>query len=67
MQSEENIFMARVAEQSERFEDMVAFLKPVIAEKGASLSNDERNLLSVAFKNLISSQRSAIRTIAAIE
>ena len=59
--------MARVAEQSERFEDMVAFLKPVIAEKGASLSNDERNLLSVAFKNLISSQRSAIRTIAAIE
>ena len=59
--------MARVAEQSERFEDMVDFLKPVIREKGASLSNDERNLLSVAFKNLISSQRSAIRTIAAIE
>ena len=67
MSTEENIFMARVAEQSERFEDMVDFLRPVIREKGASLSNDERNLLSVAFKNLISSQRSAIRTIAAIE
>jgi hypothetical protein len=59
--------MARVAEQSERFQDMVDFLKPVIREKGASLSNDERNLLSVAFKNLISSQRSGIRTISAIE
>ena len=67
MSTEESIFMARVAEQSERFEDMVDFLKPVIKEKGSTLSNDERNLLSVAFKNLISSQRSGIRTIAAIE
>ena len=46
---------------------MVDFLKPVIKEKGASLSNDERNLLSVAFKNLISSQRSGIRTISSIQ
>jgi len=54
MSTEENIFMARVAEQSERFKDMVDFLKPVIKEKGAGLSTDERNLLSVAFKNLVS-------------
>ena len=59
--------MARVAEQSERFRDMVDFLKPVIHEKGATLNNDERNLLSVAFKNLVSQQRTAIRTISAIE
>ena len=59
--------MARVAEQSERFKDMVEFLKPVIAEKGPALSQDERNLLSVAFKNLVSQQRTAIRTISAIE
>ena len=59
--------MARVAEQSERFRDMVDFLKPVIREKGAGLSTDERNLLSVAFKNLVSQQRTAIRTISAIE
>ncbi|TNV82954.1 hypothetical protein FGO68_gene10262 [Halteria grandinella] len=64
---EEQIFMARVAEQSERFRDMVDFLKPVIAEKGPGLSQDERNLLSVAFKNLVSQQRTAIRTISAIE
>ena len=64
---EEQIFMARVSEQSERFRDMVDFLKPVIKEKGPSLSTDERNLLSVAFKNLVSQQRTAIRTIAAIE
>lgn len=54
MSTEENIFMARVAEQSERFKDMVDFLRPVIKEKASSLTTDERNLLSVAFKNLIS-------------
>ena len=51
---EEKIFMVRVAEQAERFDDMVDFLKPVIKEKAASLTSDERNLLSVAFKNLVS-------------
>lgn len=64
---EEHIFMARVAEQSEKFKDMIEFLKPVIHQKGAALTVDERNLLSVAFKNYITQPRSAIRTIAAIE
>ena len=64
---EEHIFLARVAEQAERFEDMVDQLESVLKEKGADVSSDERNLLSVAFKNLISSKRAACRTIAAIE
>lgn len=64
---EEKIFMARVAEQAERFDDMVDFLKPVMKEKGGDFSVEERNLLSVAFKNLIGGKRTAIRTIGAIE
>jgi 14-3-3 protein epsilon len=64
---EENIFMARVAEQAERFDDMVDYLRPVLQEKGSEINGDERNLLSVAFKNLISSKRTALRTITAIE
>jgi 14-3-3 protein epsilon len=67
MSVEEKIFLARVAEQAERFEDMVTFLAEVLEQKGADVSSDERNLLSVAFKNLISSKRAACRTIAAIE
>jgi 14-3-3 protein epsilon len=60
--------LARVAEQAERFEDMVAFLEQAIkAKKGEDFTIDERNLLSVGFKNLIGSQRGAIRTIGAIE
>ena len=64
---EEKIFLARVAEQAERFEDMVDFLEEVLVAKGGSVNPDERNLLSVAFKNLISSKRAACRTISAIE
>ena len=64
---EEKIFLARVAEQAERFEDMVDFLEEVLVVKGGTVNPDERNLLSVAFKNLISSKRAACRTISAIE
>ena len=64
---EEKIFLARVAEQAERFEDMVDFLDQVLGVKGGAVNSDERNLLSVAFKNLISGKRAACRTISAIE
>jgi len=64
---DEKIFLARVAEQAERYEDMVDFLEEVLVIKGSDVNPDERNLLSVAFKNLISSKRSACRTISAIE
>merc|ERR1711881_501890 len=65
---EEQIFLARVGEQAERFEDMVDFLCNAIELKsGEDFTIDERNLLSVGFKNLIGSQRGAIRTIGAIE
>ena len=53
---EEQIFLARVAEQAERFPDMVAFLEKAIGMKsGEDFTIDERNLLSVGFKNLIGS------------
>ena len=64
---EEKIFMARVAEQAERFDDMVDFLRDVVSSKDSDFTTEERNLLSVGFKNLIGTKRTAIRTIAAIE
>ena len=67
MSLEEHIFMTRVAEQAERFDDMVTYLQQVIAAKGEDFTTEERNLLSVGFKNQIGSKRTAIRTISAIE
>uniref|UniRef100_A0A7S3JIU3 14-3-3 domain-containing protein n=1 Tax=Euplotes harpa TaxID=151035 RepID=A0A7S3JIU3_9SPIT len=46
---------------------MVELLRQVIVTKEDDLSSEERNLLSVGFKNLISSARSAWRTVGAIE
>jgi 14-3-3 protein epsilon len=67
MSLEENIFMARVAEQAERFDDMVTYLQAVVKSKSEDFTTEERNLLSVGFKNQIGSKRTAIRTISAIE
>lgn len=43
---------AKLAEQAERYDDMAAAMKAV-TEQGAELSNEERNLLSVAYKNVV--------------
>jgi len=60
------IYMAKVCEQTERFEDMINHMKSVVAA-GAGLSVEERNLLSVAYKNAIGSRRTAWRALSSIE
>ena len=64
---DKKIFMARVADQAERYEDMVNYLKEIMNESEGDVSVDVRNLLSVGFKNLIGSRRAAWRTVSAIE
>jgi len=56
------IILARVAETAERYEDMCSVLKAMI-EKDPQLSVEERNLLSVAYKNVVGSRRASWRTI----
>jgi len=57
---------AKLAEQGERYEDMAQFMKSV-TESGAELTNEERNLLSVAYKNVVGARRSSWRVISSIE
>lgn len=38
-----------------------------VTELGADLSNEERNLLSVAYKNVVGTRRSSWRVISSIE
>jgi len=63
---EEQIQKAKLAEQAERYDDMAACMKSV-TETGAELSNEERNLLSVAYKNVVGARRSSWRVISSIE
>ncbi|NP_958921.1 tyrosine 3-monooxygenase/tryptophan 5-monooxygenase activation protein, theta polypeptide a [Danio rerio] len=62
----ELIQKAKLAEQAERYDDMAACMKQV-TEQGEELSNEERNLLSVAYKNVVGARRSAWRVISSIE
>jgi 14-3-3 protein beta/theta/zeta len=63
---EEQVQRAKLAEQAERYDDMAAAMKKV-TESGNELSNEERNLLSVAYKNVVGARRSSWRVISSIE
>ncbi|XP_047315142.1 14-3-3-like protein 16R [Impatiens glandulifera] len=66
---EENVYMAKLAEQAERYEEMVQFMEKVANSMAESeeLSVEERNLLSVAYKNVIGAHRASWRIISSIE
>ncbi|XP_042291481.1 14-3-3 protein beta/alpha-like [Thunnus albacares] len=63
---EEQVQKAKLAEQAERYDDMAAAMKAV-TEEGSELSNEERNLLSVAYKNVVGARRSSWRVVSSME
>jgi len=63
---EENIYDAKMAEQAERYDEMVTAMK-CIAKSNVPLSIEERNLLSVAYKNVIGARRASWRIVSSIE
>lgn len=63
---EELVQRAKLAEQAERYDDMADCMKAV-TETDCELTNEERNLLSVAYKNVVGARRSSWRVISSIE
>jgi len=58
------VFMARTAETAERYDDMCKIMRElVVTSSQEELTVEERNLLSVAYKNVIGSRRAAWRTL----
>jgi len=66
---EELITNAKIAEQAERFDDMATYMKDLInfIGSGETLGAEERNLFSVAYKNVVGSRRSSWRVVCSIE
>jgi len=64
---EKNVYMAMLAEQCNRFEEMTEFLEEMLKGRDKDLNSDERNLLSIAYKNSLTSRRTALRTVIAYE
>ncbi|KAM0792952.1 hypothetical protein ACM66B_002710 [Microbotryomycetes sp. NB124-2] len=62
----ESVYMAKLAEQAERYDEMVQQMKK-IASMDSELSIEERNLLSVAYKNVIGARRASWRIVSSIE
>jgi len=59
---------AQVAEAAERFDDMCIFLKKLVEIKcgeNQALDMNERNLLSVAYKNVVGTKRQSWRVLSA--
>lgn len=67
MESREDlVFIAQLNENAERYDDMIETMKKIIA-LGEQLNDKERNLLSVAYKNIIGPRRAAWRIVSTIE
>jgi len=63
---ENYVYKAKLAEQAERYDEMVEAMKNV-AQLDVELSVEERNLLSVAYKNVIGARRASWRIVSSIE
>merc|ERR1712185_44321 len=63
---DKNVYFAKLAEQAERYDEMADFMEKVGGAPG-ELSVEERNLLSVAYKNAVGSRRAAWRIITSVE
>ncbi|XP_051017033.1 14-3-3 protein theta-like [Acomys russatus] len=66
MEKTELIQTAKLTKQAERYDDMATCMK-ARTEQGAELSNEEHNLLSVAYKNVVGGRRSAWLIILSME
>jgi hypothetical protein len=59
---EQAVAMAKLAETAERYEDMTAYMLQGVKDKpGDEITVEERNLISVGYKNLMSARRTAHR------
>ncbi|MCO5572854.1 hypothetical protein L7F22_026613 [Adiantum nelumboides] len=65
---EDNVYLAKLAEQAERYDEMVEYMEKVAKSTDAQeLTVEERNLLSVAYKNVVGARRASWRIISSIE
>lgn len=66
MEREDCVYQAKLAEQAERYDEMVESMK-CVASLDVDLNTEERNLLSVAYKNVIGARRASCRILSCME
>ncbi len=66
MSPDDLLTLARLSEETERYEDMCGYTQELVKSriaKGEEVSTEERNLFSVAYKNVVGSKRASLRTL----
>ncbi|CAI9275914.1 hypothetical protein Lser_V15G11615 [Lactuca serriola] len=63
---ETQVYRAKLSEQAERYEEMIESMKSV-AKLDVDLTVEERNLLSVGYKNVIGARRASWRIMSSIQ
>merc|ERR1712061_476252 len=66
MTREKDVYFAKLAEQAKRYDEMADHMETV-GKKPDELPVEERNLLSVAYKNAVGSRRAAWRIISSVQ
>jgi len=68
-QKEQNIYLSKLAEQAERYDEMKNYMKIAASSQkdAGDLTVEERNLLSVAYKNAVGSRRASWRVVSSVE
>ena len=64
---DKHVYFAKLAEQAERYDEMADHMQDVGNDTSAELTVEERNLLSVAYKNAVGSRRAAWRIITSVQ
>jgi len=64
---DKNIYLAKLSEQAERYDEMTKYMKEASSVASGELSVEERNLLSVAYKNAVGSRRASWRIMSSVE
>jgi 14-3-3 protein epsilon len=67
LEKEELIYLARLSEQTERYSEMIDYVKHFVTKTTQDLSVEERNILSVAYKNFVGARRTSWRVLNSIE
>lgn len=64
---EDYILLAKMAEQTERYDEMLHFVREFLKECSSMLSPDERYMFATAFKNTVGNRRAELRVLTALE
>lgn len=64
---EDFIYLAKMAEQCERFDEMLGFVRKFVAMGDSPLTPDEKHVFAAAYKNTVGNRRAELRVLTVIE